>query len=161
VRRHEFAVMGAAVNLAARLMASKENRGILVDEAIRQQADQRFAFQSLPPVQAKGYDQPVVIFEPSYAATGNKKKKGNFPFIGRKVELDTILGIASGILDASSMTQSTMVFLMAESGMGKSALGVEAIEQVKKREALSEEHSRTVLAARSNSTETEQRIPLR
>ena len=36
VRRHEFAVMGAPVNLAARLMGLKVNNGILVDEAVRE-----------------------------------------------------------------------------------------------------------------------------
>ena len=32
--RHEYAVLGSPVNLAARLMASKQNPGILVDEAV-------------------------------------------------------------------------------------------------------------------------------
>ena len=83
VRRHEFAVMGAPVNLAARLMCSKVNKGILVDEAVQQQAGTRFSFISLPPVQAKGYSRPVPILEPIPATALNKKKKSSFPFIGR------------------------------------------------------------------------------
>jgi hypothetical protein len=34
VCRHEYAVLGSPVNLAARLMATKDNSGILVDEAV-------------------------------------------------------------------------------------------------------------------------------
>jgi hypothetical protein len=33
--RHEYAVLGSPVNLAARLMATKDNNGILVDEAVK------------------------------------------------------------------------------------------------------------------------------
>jgi class 3 adenylate cyclase len=33
--RHEYAVLGSPVNLAARLMATQENHGILVDEAVK------------------------------------------------------------------------------------------------------------------------------
>jgi class 3 adenylate cyclase len=44
VTRHEFSVLGAAVNLAARLMQSAINNRILVDGAVSAQADARFAF---------------------------------------------------------------------------------------------------------------------
>jgi class 3 adenylate cyclase len=33
--RHEYAVLGSSINLAARLMATKDNNGILVDEAVK------------------------------------------------------------------------------------------------------------------------------
>lgn len=59
LRRHEFSVMGAPVNLAARLMESPLNKGILVDENVKNQATGKFAFRSLQPVKAKGYDKPV------------------------------------------------------------------------------------------------------
>lgn len=109
VRRHEFAVMGAPVNLAARLMSSKVNKGILVDEAVKEQADARFSFNSLPPVHAKGYDKPVPILEPYEVASSSKKKKSSVPFIGRQIEKETISNIASAILKNPERTQSTMV----------------------------------------------------
>jgi class 3 adenylate cyclase len=62
LRRHEFSVMGAPVNLAARLMESPLNKGILVDENVKNQATGKFAFRSLQPVKAKGYDKPVGKF---------------------------------------------------------------------------------------------------
>lgn len=64
VRRHEYAVLGPSVNLAARLMCSDQNKGVLVDDVIRHQAKPRFVFKSLPAIKAKGYSDPVNIFEP-------------------------------------------------------------------------------------------------
>lgn len=158
VRRHEFAVMGAAVNLAARLMASKMNKGILVDEAVRAQAGSRFDFKSLPPIQAKGYDQPVTIFEPDNLAASSKKKKSSVPFVGRREERNEIAAIAKEIIEEPDPIRSSMVFLMGECGMGKSALGISILDEVKKEWAKS---GHKVIAARSTTTETEQRIPLR
>lgn len=157
VRRHEFAVMGAPVNLAARLMSHKVNKGILVDESVRVQADARFAFRSLPPVRAKGYEKPVPILEPLHAVATSKKKKPSFPFIGRTDERRAITSISAAILEEPVKQSSSMVFLMGESGMGKSALALAAIEEIRE----SSEEGTTVIQARSTSTETEQRIPLR
>ena len=64
VHRHEFAVLGPSVNLAARLMASKENTGVLVDEAVQSHAKAKFRFRSHSEVTAKGYAKPVPTFEP-------------------------------------------------------------------------------------------------
>jgi len=161
VRRHEFAVMGAPVNLAARLMSSKVNKGILVDEEVRVQADARYAFNSLPPVTAKGYDKPVAIVEPIENITGGRKRKTSVPFIGRTVEKDSIVSVASDMLNTSSEQQSTMLFLMGEAGMGKSALTKAVVEEIKKMTSKMPNSSKIAVAARSTSAETEQRIPLR
>jgi class 3 adenylate cyclase len=62
--RHEFAVLGPSVNLAARLMSPKTNSGvILVDKNVRLLTSQIF-FKPLPAVKAKGYTDPVPIFQP-------------------------------------------------------------------------------------------------
>jgi ABC-type glutathione transport system ATPase component len=158
VRRHEFAVMGAPVNLAARLMNSRENKGILVDEAVRAQADARFAFHSLPPVKAKGYDRPVPILEPLHAVSNIRKKRSTFPFVGRTYEKEAILAISQDILNETANNQSSMIFLMGESGMGKSALAREVLDQMRTQ---SSDMKKTMVTSRSTSTETEQKIPLR
>lgn len=135
------------------------NNGILVDEAVREQCRGRYAFKSLPPVKAKGYDRPVPILEP-IADTGNaiKKKKSPITFIGRKVEKRAIMSVARGILEEPETSQSSMIFLTGESGIGKSALALNITEQMKKK---SVDENNTIVTARSTSTETEQRIPLR
>ena len=62
--------MGPSVNLAARLMCSKSNSGILIDEKVQQRFIRSSTkswsricdMQELQPVKAKGYDKPVKIF---------------------------------------------------------------------------------------------------
>lgn len=157
IRRHEFAVMGAPVNLAARLMGSKVNKGILVDEAVGKQAGNRFNFQSLPPVEAKGYDKPVAIFEPS--AILGRKKKMSYPFTGRVEEKRKIIEVADSMLAAGPNSQSSMVFLMGESGVGKTALASAVVEQVR-RSHHGGENKKMIISSRSTSDETQQRIPL-
>ena len=53
--RCEYALMGASVNLAARLMASCElgSDDIRVDHEVYQQCRQRFAFEKLRRIRAK------------------------------------------------------------------------------------------------------------
>jgi chromosomal replication initiation ATPase DnaA len=159
VRRHEFAVMGAPVNLAARLMASKVNSGILVDEAVGQQAGNRFSFKTLPPVEAKGYDNPVPILEP-LGATVIKKRKTSYPFTGRAEEKRAIASVAHVMLEKQTDSLNSMVFLMGESGVGKSALAAAIVEEIRKENSASED-KKIIVAARSTSDETQQRVPLR
>jgi Adenylate and Guanylate cyclase catalytic domain len=158
LRRHEFACMGAPVNLAARLMSSKVNNGILVDEAVHEQCRGRYTFKNLPPVKAKGYDKPVPILQPN-ADSGShaKKRKSTVSFVGRSVEKQAIHSIAKGIQEESLNSKSSMIFLTGESGMGKSALAFNVIEDLKKN--FTDSH-KVIITARSTSTETEHRIPL-
>jgi class 3 adenylate cyclase/tetratricopeptide (TPR) repeat protein len=156
IGRHEFAVMGAGVNLAARLMYSPTNNGILVDEAVQAHADARFAFKSLPPVRAKGYDNPVIIFEPLHAVY-NKKRGNAHGHIGRRREVEELTDVAKNIMEDKLPSPTIMAFFLGESGMGKTALGHCVSDETKK---YAKEHSKRVIIARSTSTETEQRIPL-
>lgn len=63
-RRREFAMIGAPVNLAARLMQASKG-GILCDEATQRAATGlRLTFERLKPIMVKGREQPVEIFRP-------------------------------------------------------------------------------------------------
>ena len=140
-------------------MSSKENNGILVDQAVHEQCRGRYTFKSLPPVKAKGYDKPVPILEPiadsSYSA---KNRKPPITFVGRSVEKRAIFSIAKNVEEDLSASKGTMIFLTGESGMGKSALAIHVLESMKKQ---SVEEKTMIAISRSNSTETEHRIPLR
>ena len=156
IRRHEFAVMGAGVNLAARLMYSPQNNGILVDEAVQAHAENKFAFKSLPPVEAKGYESPVIIFEPLHAV--HNKKRGNFhSHIGRRRDVKDLTDISKKIMEDTLPCQTMMAFIIGESGIGKSALGNCVIDEMKEH---AKDCGKQVIVARSSSTEAEQRIPL-
>ena len=86
--RCEYAMMGGSVNLAARLMGKADIGRILVSESVYLSSHRDFVFNSLPPVQAKGYVDPVPVFEPvnrRFASDINKKLLTKF--IGREAEL--------------------------------------------------------------------------
>lgn len=132
-----------------------------MDEAVQQQAGDRFPMNTLQPIQAKGYDKPVTIFEPLNSIPAYKKKKSAYPFIGRKEEKRAIMSVADYMLDNFSKSRSSMVFLQGESGMGKSALATSVVDEIKESHCTSKESKKIIISARSTSNETEQRIPLR
>jgi len=126
VDRHEYAVLGPSVNLAARLMTNKSNKGFLVDEEVQRKASNR-GFEGLAPVKAKGYKQLVPIFQPVLQHRNSWGSEGT-EFVGRTSEIKQILKGAEDIIDATAST--SMVWVSAESGYGKSALLGQAIEKV-------------------------------
>ncbi|KAL3918405.1 MAG: hypothetical protein SGILL_004251, partial [Bacillariaceae sp.] len=158
LRRHEFAVMGAPVNLAARLMDSALNESVLVDENVRNQARGKVAFRSLPPIKAKGYDKPVVILEPVHLlSTRPARKIIPTKFVGREDEKMAIVGFAHAILNDPLNPQASIVNIVGDSGIGKSALLASAMKDIKK---ACSARSKDLVVLRSTSTEDQQRIPL-
>lgn len=63
--RMSYTVLGATVNMAARLEALNKDYGteILVSEAVREQVADRFAFRSVDTVTPKGFEAAVRIYE--------------------------------------------------------------------------------------------------
>jgi hypothetical protein len=129
VKRHEYAVLGPSVNLAARLMASKMNPGILVDNNVRMMAHRSYGFNALPPVVAKGYAEPVPIFEP---LSPLERSWGRIQpnFVGRKDEILKIMGMARDMVLSES--PSKLVLVESKSGMGKSTMVAHCIEHIRK-----------------------------
>lgn len=155
VRRHEYSVMGAPVNLAARLMDSANNHGILVDENVTNQAKGRFAFRSLAPITAKGYERPVVVSEPLHAIETKSVRTSSF--VGRQSERGVILGIANEILDNPFNPQTTVITLIGEISIGKSSLVNSVMNEIKANCCRRQRH---LVSLRSISAEDQQRIPL-
>lgn len=127
VSRHEYAVLGPSVNLAARLMGDPQNTGFLVDESVKEKAGRRH-FRALPPVEAKGYRHPVPIFEP--LQTPDPLRDGvKGIFVGREVELSQIVAMTDGLVENGGPAKFLLV--SGDSGVGKSALCRQASEQIK------------------------------
>jgi hypothetical protein len=126
VERHEYAVLGPSVNLAARLMANKSNKGFLVDEEVKRKASNR-GFEGLAPVKAKGYRELVAIYEPTLHHRRSWGSQGA-DFVGRLQEIKKILKLTEDVIDASAST--CMVWVSAESGYGKSSLLGYATERI-------------------------------
>ncbi len=129
VDRHEFSVLGASVNLAARLMAQKNHPGIMVDEEVRQEAS-KVNFVAFPPVKAKGYKLPVPVYKP-LTAEETKWGKVNPKFVGRKKEMEEVCQLALQI--GRRRSRSKMCFVWGESGAGKSSFVVQTIAKVHKK----------------------------
>jgi hypothetical protein len=111
-------------------MANKSNPGILVDKAVRKLASESFAFNALPPVQAKGYKDLVHIFEPlSSVERGWGKIIPNF--VGREEEMQKITQIASHFYRKQHCSNE-MIIIKSSTGMGKSTLLAHSIDKVKK-----------------------------
>jgi class 3 adenylate cyclase len=60
----EYTVIGANVNLAARVESATRNHDvdILITRAVRDALDPRFTLREMPPITAKGVSEPVVTF---------------------------------------------------------------------------------------------------
>jgi hypothetical protein len=128
VKRHEFAVLGPSVNLAARLMASKENPGILVDAEVRKQGKNAFVFKSCGSIQAKGYADPVPTFQPLQAI--QRKSITSVGVVGRKKEEKVFVDLTRNILERSP-TKANMVVLRGEAGVGKTSILNHAAEKIR------------------------------
>ena len=107
-------------------MANKANKGFLVDEEVRRKASNR-GFEGLAPVKAKGYKNLVPIFEPVQQHRNSWGSQGA-DFVGRTAEIEQILKLCEDVIDAS--TSTSLVWVSAESGYGKSALLARATEKV-------------------------------
>jgi class 3 adenylate cyclase len=127
--RHEYAVMGPSVNLAARLMHSPDNPGVLVDNRVRQVASRSYAFEALPAIKAKGYSEPVPIFVPMSVS---ERTWGSFEpnFVGREKEIREVVQLAH---DTMISPQSESKFILADgvSGMGKTSFLVHTLESIR------------------------------
>jgi tetratricopeptide (TPR) repeat protein len=126
--RYEFAVMGPSVNLAARLMCSDKNPGILVDNAVRKIASSSFCFNALEPVDAKGYSEPVPIFEP-LASQNRVWGKLEANFAGRKDEIRKLVEVSRGIIFAKKRAESKCIMI---TGLGKTAFLTQTIFEIRR-----------------------------
>lgn len=129
--RHEYAVLGRSVNLSARLMASESNRSILVDDKVRSMAGKAYTFSALPPVKAKGYQDPVPIFEPLDPSHRGFGRKLTSNFVGRETELNILDDLAQELIAATN-SPAKFVWMSGPTGIGKTTLSVHAIDNFRK-----------------------------
>jgi class 3 adenylate cyclase len=128
-KRHEYAMLGPSVNLAARLSHSTDNSGILVDNSVRQLASQAFGFNALPSINAKGYSEPVPIFEP-YRRTERRWGAPEPQFVGHIASIERLCHTCNDMA-ASLPIASKIGLVTGESGMGKSTFLVHCIDQIR------------------------------
>ena len=132
-RRREYTMLGAVVNLAARLM-QEAGDGVLCDAATAQAARTALAFEALAPVLVKGRSDRVPVFRPGRPARGpvrGPEPVRRDPLVGREAErarlsaaLDHLQAAAGG-----PPGQVKVLVLEGEAGAGKSRLMAELVDQ--------------------------------
>ena len=65
--RRDYTAIGRSVNLAARLCSAAQSGQILVSQAVATELEGTLALKPLPPISAKGFPEPVRVFEVEHA----------------------------------------------------------------------------------------------
>ncbi|HEX5994245.1 MAG TPA: AAA family ATPase, partial [Jiangellales bacterium] len=123
--RREYAVVGDAVNVAARLMQAAAAGQVLVDAATHARVRDVVVADRLAPMTVKGKAQPVPVWavrearEP--ASPAPLSSSGAAPLVGRDQELTLISMIAARVRSG----RGHLLWLHGEAGIGKSRLAAE------------------------------------
>lgn len=125
--RHQYSILGPSVNLAARLMCSKSNPGVLVDEEVKKRSGDR-PYKALSPVKAKGYDHLVKIFTPDDDVRKAWKDAGG-EFVGRSLEVEYFTLVAAKVL---TTRKAHFAMITGPYGIGKSCLMAHAMNENEK-----------------------------
>jgi class 3 adenylate cyclase len=128
--RCEYAMMGASVNLAARLMSKCSMGKILVSQAVRVAAMGHFQFEEHAAIKMKGFKLPVPVFEPTGRFSANQQNfkvavnQKNHHFVERLSSLQALSAAFEEFhtLAAGDATTVEAHIVDGGSGMGKTAV---------------------------------------
>jgi class 3 adenylate cyclase len=135
-RRREYSMIGPTVNLAARLMqaatrlAQDEGPQVFCDATTRQTANGNLRFRDHAPLQLKGLDTLVDVFQPfneivnaPTIAVDVPRKDVELPLIGREREMSSLLQLLTVLVERG---QGAVALVEGEAGIGKSRLLAES-----------------------------------
>lgn len=112
--RREYTVMGAGINLAARLMQNAHAWRVLASREVAEEAGGALVFRELDPVFVKGIGERVRVFRPEGERQAEEERLAEY--VGR----EELLGELGPLLADPSKPLALAV--TGEAGVGKSAL---------------------------------------
>jgi class 3 adenylate cyclase/tetratricopeptide (TPR) repeat protein len=120
--RRTYSTMGAATNLAARVMGAAAWDSVLATSQVVDEVGDRFLTTPVPPFTVKGRDGAVraATVEGSAGATGGTADM-SVPFMGRERELEVLLAAVADARDG----RGGVVHVVGDPGAGKSRLVTE------------------------------------
>jgi class 3 adenylate cyclase/tetratricopeptide (TPR) repeat protein len=127
--RRTFVCLGDAVNLAARLMSRAPIGEIYVEQTVREQAGDAFAWERLPPLTVKGKAEPITVYglRGLGADPGRRRRRYELPIVGREAELGALGAGLSRAPDGAG----AVIGIAAEAGVGKSRLVAEFVRDAR------------------------------
>jgi class 3 adenylate cyclase/tetratricopeptide (TPR) repeat protein len=119
----ESMVAGDVVNTASRLQQAAPVNGIIVGEETYASTRDAIAYETMPPVEAKGKSAVV----PAWVATAplvpaGERTISRAPLVGRGRQLGVLQGIWERVADERT---PTLVTIFGDPGVGKTRLGIE------------------------------------
>ncbi|MCP4129697.1 MAG: tetratricopeptide repeat protein [bacterium] len=125
--RKDYSVLGAVVNMAARLMTYSGETGLYIDLATEEKAAGNFLMDRIENISFKGMSEVTVIFK---VTSGTKQQKDKTyirsdSFIGRTKELNHLKELLNDVNNG----QSRMCAITGDAGIGKSRLLDELIKE--------------------------------
>jgi class 3 adenylate cyclase/tetratricopeptide (TPR) repeat protein len=115
-------VIGASVNLAARVTGAAQPGEALVTDTLAKQLSNRFQLEDRGFFNAKGFSDSVHVWR---LVAERAETQSIYPFVGRKAELSQIETL---LRDAVASQSGAQIHLRGEAGIGKSRLVEKVIE---------------------------------
>jgi class 3 adenylate cyclase/tetratricopeptide (TPR) repeat protein len=120
--KHEYTVMGDAVNLGSRLKDAAKRGEVLVSEPVFRASRYLFEYEACPPVAVKGFEEPVKLFRPLREKQKPEPKRGikglYSPLVGRDRELAALQEMVGKLAEG----KGGAAFVLGDAGLGKSRL---------------------------------------
>lgn len=133
LERHEYTVMGPAVNLAARLMSKAEEGTVILSPSTRRAVQREIDVKELAPVRLKGLAEPVTpvqALQPRRdTARAETQREGSlrYPaFVAREEELAACLAQSRAALNESGR----VLALVGVAGIGKTRMTQELVRRL-------------------------------
>jgi class 3 adenylate cyclase/tetratricopeptide (TPR) repeat protein len=121
------AVLGDAVNVAARLEQAAVPGEVLVGEATYRMVRDAVTVEPVPPLLLKGKSAPVAAYRLlSASAAGSVPRRAGAPLVGREAELSLL----ERDFHAAAEGLCRLVTVVGEPGVGKSRLADEFVESI-------------------------------